>query len=69
MTARQYLNPDYIFGRATRTCCWGCAKRDDCPMGSVGRRCTRDHATCPECTWWNERGCILFELDRTFLKM
>ena len=66
---RQFLNPDFIFGRATGTCCWGCAKRDDCPMESVGRRCTRDHETCPECTWWNERGCILFELDRALLKM
>jgi hypothetical protein len=64
-----YLNPDFIFGRATGTCCWGCAKRDDCPMESAGRRCTRDHTACEVCTWWNERGCVYFEIDRSFLKM
>ncbi|ACL16846.1 hypothetical protein Mpal_1533 [Methanosphaerula palustris E1-9c] len=65
----QYLNPDFLAGRPTGTCCWGCAKKDDCPMESLGRRCTRDHTTCPVCTWWNERGCILFQIDWSFLKM
>lgn len=69
MTVRQYLNPDFIFGRPTGTCCWGCAKRDDCPLEAAGRRCRRDHTTCPECMWWNERGCMLFEIDRALLKM
>ena len=69
MTARRYLNPDFLMGRATGTCCWGCAKRGDCPMESAGRRCMRDHTTCGECSWWNERGCPLFEIDRAFLRM
>jgi hypothetical protein len=55
-----YLNPNFLAGRATGTCCWGCAKRDDCPMEFAGRKCTRDHTTCDVCTWWNERGCIFF---------
>jgi len=64
-----YLNPDFLAGRPTGTCCWGCAKRDDCPMESAGRRCTKDHTVCDACTWWNERGCIFFEFDRNFLRM
>jgi len=64
-----FLNPDFIAGRATGTYCWGCAKRKDCPLEHVGRRCTHDHTTCNVYTWWNERGCIFFEIDRNFLRM
>jgi hypothetical protein len=64
-----YINLDVIYGRGTGTCCWGCAKREDCPMEAVGRRCTRDHTTCPECTWWGERGCYCFAIDKDLLKM
>ena len=63
------INFDVILGRAGGTCCWGCAWRDDCPMEAVGRRCTRDHTTCTECTWWGERGCYRFAIDRRLLKM
>jgi hypothetical protein len=69
MKTRQYLNPDFLAGRQTGTCCRGCAKRDDCPLESAGRRCTKDHTSCPKCTWWGERGCLLFEIDRDLLKM
>ena len=64
-----FLNPGYIAGRATGTCCWECAKRYECPLESTRRRCTRDHNSCEVCTWWNERGCILFEIDRDFLRI
>jgi len=64
-----FINFDVISGRSTGTCCWGCAKRDDCPMEAVGRRCTRDHTTCPECTSWGDRGCFCFEIDRNLLRM
>lgn len=64
-----YLNPDFLTGRPTGTCCWACAGRDDCPMEAVGRRCTKDHNACDACTWWNERGCPVFAIDRSFLKI
>ena len=64
-----YVNFDVIYGRTTGTCCWGCAKRSDCPREAVGRKCTRDHITCTECTWWGERGCIFFAIDKELLKM
>jgi hypothetical protein len=38
-------------------------------MEAVGRRCTRDYNTCPECTSWGERGCFCFEIDRDILKI
>jgi len=63
-----FLNPDVLAGRATSTCCWGCVKRDDCPLEAVGWRCKKDHTTCDVCTKWHERGCILFEFDRNFLR-
>lgn len=63
------INFDVISGRTTVTCCWGCAKRDDCPMEAVGRRCTQDHTTCSECTWWGTRGCYAFAIDKNLLKM
>jgi hypothetical protein len=66
---KQYINLDFIAGRTTGTCCWGCTNKDDCPMESLGRRCTRDHTTCQACTWWNERGCAYFQFDRSFLRM
>ena len=62
------INFDVIYGR-TGTCCWGCAKRDDCPMEAVGRRCTKDHTTCNKCTWWGARGCYCFAIDKNLLKM
>ena len=43
-----YLNSNFISGQITGTCCYGCAKRDDCPMEAVGRKCSKDHDTCPE---------------------
>jgi hypothetical protein len=64
-----YLNPDYLAERPTGTCCWACARQEDCPMEAVGRRCTKDHTACDACTWWNERGCPVFAFDRNILKM
>jgi hypothetical protein len=65
----QYLNPDFLAGWATGTCCWGCAKRNDCPMEAVGRKCTKDHTMCAGCSWWGERGCFCFEIDKILLRM
>jgi hypothetical protein len=63
------INFDVIYGRTTGTCCWGCAKNNDCPMEAVGRKCTRDHTTCKECTWWGTRGCYCFAINRDLLRM
>jgi hypothetical protein len=63
------INFDVVYGRTTGTCCWGCAKRDNCPMEAVGRRCRKDHTTCPGCTWWGGRGCYAFAIDKNLLKM
>ena len=63
------INFDVMYGRTTGTCCWGCVKRSNCPREAVGRKCTRDHTTCTECTWWGERICIFFAIDKELLKM
>ncbi len=64
-----YINPAFFTERGTGSCCWACARKDDCPMEAVGRKCRKDHADCPECTWWGERGCVCFAMDMNLLKM
>jgi hypothetical protein len=65
----QYLNPDFLAGRPTGTCCRGCAKRDGCPMEAVGRKCTLEGDSCMACTHWDERGCFCCAIDKNLLKL
>jgi len=53
----------YVWGNSAYTCCYNCTRRDDCPMEAKGKRCTREHRTCPSCTRWNKHGCRHFILD------
>lgn len=69
MNPDSYLNPDYIAGRATGTCCYVCVKRQGCPFDNTGRKCGKDHGTCTECDHWDTRGCILFQFDKKFLTL
>jgi len=69
MNTDSYLNPDYIAGRPTETCCAVCKKREGCPFESTRKKCLLDHISCEKCTHWDEKGCILFQFDKKFLKM
>ncbi|WP_320211719.1 hypothetical protein [Methanospirillum purgamenti] len=69
MNYNSFINPDYIAGRPTGTCCFVCKKRENCPFENVGKKCTRNHEFCKGCDWWDERGCIMFQFDKKFLRM
>jgi hypothetical protein len=69
MNTDSYINPDYLANRPTETCCAVCKKSEGCPFESVGRKCQLDHENCNVCNHWDERGCILFQFDKKFLKL